>query len=225
MKRVLLLQGWGFPAAVFSVLEDLLPAAVDVHAPERRMHKIVHRLPVLDSPTLVVGWSLGSQDALRLTIEQSRMVSGLVLLAGTPCFVNKPGWKAGMPQQVFDSFRQQVEQDTETAMRQFVRLNIGASADRMTRSYLEGQQCSRDRESLLAGLGELEQNDLRSVAAEVSVPVLLLHAVDDRVVPVEAGRWLANNISDARLVEYATGGHAFFVPHARDVAARIGEML
>ena len=225
MKRVLMLQGWGFPAAVFSVFDGLLPTDVDLDYPERRMGKQRPRLPRLESPTLVVGWSLGSQDALRLAAEQPRMVSGLVLFAGTPCFISKPGWMAGMQRNVFDSFRQQVEQDSDGAMRQFVRLNTGARSDRMTRSFLETLSHSNDRESLLSGLGELEQNDLRGVAAELSVPVLLLHAADDRVVPVEAGRWLADNISNARLVEYSTGGHAFFIAHAQDVSARIGELL
>ena len=46
------------------------------------------------------------------------------------------------------------------------------------------------------------QIDVRHAVPLVQCPSLVLHAPADRVVPVEHGRWLAEHIPDARLLEY-----------------------
>jgi class 3 adenylate cyclase len=43
--------------------------------------------------------------------------------------------------------------------------------------------------------------DVRAVLPSVSVPTLVLHGTDDAVVPIGAGRWLADHIEGARFVE------------------------
>ena len=50
--------------------------------------------------------------------------------------------------------------------------------------------------------------DVRSVLPTISVPTLVIHAIDDNLVPVESGRYLAEHIPGARLVEFEQGGHA-----------------
>lgn len=50
--------------------------------------------------------------------------------------------------------------------------------------------------------------DVRAVLPSISVPTLVVHATDDQIVPVEAGRYLAEHIPGARLVETDLGAHA-----------------
>ena len=53
--------------------------------------------------------------------------------------------------------------------------------------------------------------DVRGVLPAIRVPTLVLHRADDRVVPVEAGRYLADHIPTARLVEQPGVDHYPFV--------------
>ena len=55
--------------------------------------------------------------------------------------------------------------------------------------------------SALAWFRITMQIDIRDVLPAIRVPTLVLHRTDDRVVPVEAGRYLAEHIPGARLVE------------------------
>jgi pimeloyl-ACP methyl ester carboxylesterase len=71
--------------------------------------------------------------------------------------------------------------------------------------------------------------DVRDVLPAVRAPTLILHQVDDRWVPVEAGRYLARRIPNARMVELAGGGHlptsATYRPlleHVRDFLEHTG---
>jgi class 3 adenylate cyclase len=49
--------------------------------------------------------------------------------------------------------------------------------------------------------------DVRSALPLVQAPTLVLHRTDDRMIPVELGRELAEGIPDARLVEFAGSDH------------------
>jgi class 3 adenylate cyclase len=49
--------------------------------------------------------------------------------------------------------------------------------------------------------------DIREVLPAIRVPTLVLHRTDDQVVPVEAGRYLAEHIPGAKLVELPGADH------------------
>jgi class 3 adenylate cyclase/pimeloyl-ACP methyl ester carboxylesterase len=49
--------------------------------------------------------------------------------------------------------------------------------------------------------------DVRDVLSAIRVPTLVVHRTRDRVVPVEAGRYLAEHIANARMIEYEGEDH------------------
>jgi class 3 adenylate cyclase len=53
----------------------------------------------------------------------------------------------------------------------------------------------------LAELRKFEDLDMRELLRSISVPTLVLHRVDDVIEPIESGRYLAEHIPGARLVE------------------------
>ena len=63
--------------------------------------------------------------------------------------------------------------------------------------------------------------DIRDVLPAIRVPTLVLHRTEDRVVPVEAGRYLATHIPDAKLVELPGDDH---YPFAGDYDPYIEEV-
>ena len=63
--------------------------------------------------------------------------------------------------------------------------------------------------------------DVRHVLAAIRVPTLVIHRTGDLVVPVEAGRYLAEHIPDARFVELPGIDH---YPFAGDMHALVDEV-
>lgn len=61
--------------------------------------------------------------------------------------------------------------------------------------------------SALAWFKVTMEIDIRDVLPAIRVPTLVLHRTGDRVVPVEAGRYLAAHIPDAKLVELPGSDH------------------
>jgi class 3 adenylate cyclase len=56
------------------------------------------------------------------------------------------------------------------------------------------------------------QIDVRSVLSSISVPTMVVHATGDRIIPVESGRYLADRIPGARLVEFDMRNHLSLEP-------------
>ena len=232
MKSLLMLHGWGFSSAVFDLLKNKLDSGFIVSTPDRAGYESAaarsvsaatenDKPVILSSPALVLGWSLGGIRAMQLALRQPDMVTGLILLATTPCFVNRQGWGRGMDKSVFGAFQKQVKQAPTSAMQQFVRLNAASKPDRETRHNLASLSNQVAEFALQEELNELEQTDLRDAAGSITVPVVLMHATDDRVVPVAASHWLHEHIANSRMIELPRGGHAFFIKHASEVVDQI----
>ena len=63
----------------------------------------------------------------------------------------------------------------------------------------------------LVALAEMNREiDVRDVLEAIRVPTLVIHGAEDTVVPVEAARWVADRIPDARLVDVLGAAHLHF---------------
>jgi class 3 adenylate cyclase len=61
--------------------------------------------------------------------------------------------------------------------------------------------------AVLALMRRLREADIRPILPSIRVPTLVLHRTGDRTVPVEAGRYLAQKIPNAMLVEFPGMDH------------------
>jgi pimeloyl-ACP methyl ester carboxylesterase len=79
-----------------------------------------------------------------------------------------------------------------------------------------------------AGLALLrmnEETDVRPVLAAIHVPTLVLHRSGDRLIVVEHGRYLADHIADAKLVESPGVDHIPWVSGGEDITTEIQDFL
>jgi pimeloyl-ACP methyl ester carboxylesterase len=74
-------------------------------------------------------------------------------------------------------------------------------------------------------IAHLRDMDLRDLLPKVSVPTLVVHYRDDRMVPFEAGRELAAGIPDARFVQLEGDAHLFYFRDTRPLQRAIAEFL
>jgi class 3 adenylate cyclase/alpha-beta hydrolase superfamily lysophospholipase len=67
--------------------------------------------------------------------------------------------------------------------------------------------------------------DLRPVLPVIDKPTLIMHRRDDRLIPVEHGRWLAENIRGARFVELPGNEHVPYFGESDLLLAEIEEFV
>ena len=77
---------------------------------------------------------------------------------------------------------------------------------------LEGDADEAGRNAQAAAVEAFDASDRLH---EITVPALVMHGTDDRVVPVENGRLLAEGLPKGKLELYGGGPHLFFIEQSR----------
>lgn len=234
-RPLVLLHGWAMSSAVFTEALQVLAGDFRVLAPDLRGHgasdpgdgcaledfagDLRQWLEGLGISGLdLLGWSLGGQVALRLAPLLGKGLGGLLLVASTPCFTAREGWTAGLPAvQVKAMARGLKRRYRETLddffARQFLAGEVSSGRLEEIRAFAAPGEGSvlPSRATALAALETLQNVDLRGDLAEVEAPTLVLQGDGDRIIPPDAGRYLAAHLPQGSFAPLADTGHAPFL--------------
>jgi pimeloyl-ACP methyl ester carboxylesterase len=166
----------------------------------------------------------GGPLALRFAAEAPGRVSGLVLFNTTARWVKAEGYPQGL--------------STETAERLVLRLRESWGTEefaaqlypsmradvRFVRWYARMLRTMVSPHTAADGLARLQQIDARPLLAHIHTPTLVLHRKAHSFFPLAQGRYLADHIAGARLVELP-GGEGLFGSDSDAVAAEILRFL
>lgn len=185
--------------------------------------------PHVPAGAAVIGWSLGGLVALELARSRPADIAALVLLATTPCFLNRDDWSAGMNPAVLEGFAAGLQRDYRRTISNFLALQTwgdehATQALRALRAGLDDHG-EPDPRALAAGLQILRQADLRDQLASVAVPSLVIAGEFDRITPTDAGRELASRLPSARFLQVPKAGHAPFLSHPEAVTRAVTDFL
>jgi len=172
-----------------------------------------------------LGWSLGGLVSMAALANQQENIRGLVLLAGTPCFVASPDWEPAVDAKIFDQFAQQLETDIDRTLTRFLSLQVRI-ADRSgdTLRRLRGELKSRPQANIGAlrtGLRFLQKSDMRHALTKPVVPVYWLLGERDTLVPPE----VRNSFPDIVALAIEGAGHAPFLSHPRRCSEQLDRWL
>jgi pimeloyl-[acyl-carrier protein] methyl ester esterase len=216
LRDLIFLSGWGFDSRVWQPVAERLSDKF----------RIAYELDAVPAGAIACGWSLGAIRVLKSAMVAR--LSKLVLVGATPRFVQAPDWPCAQPPDLLDGFAAAVAADPRAALRRFAALlNQGDERAReLTRSLtaLINERIDDDTTlaaDLAAGLAELRDTDLRKSAVVVRLPTLLIHGDRDPLMPLAAGRWLAEHMENARLEVFSGAAHAPFLSQPD----RFAEML
>ena len=224
---LVLLHGWGMNAAVWRRLAAELAGEFRVHAVDIRAFDGTPDILAAALPARVTacGWSLGGQIALAWAQRFPAQVGRLVLLATTPRFVCADDWPHGMTGAEFEDFAGDVARDPPRARLRFLALQAtgDSAAHAVLRELREAiaQGDEADRNALAAGLRFLRETDLRPGLAQIEQPALVVHGINDAVIPCAAGEFLARALPHAEFAGVAGAAHAVFVTREAMIAQRI----
>jgi len=232
------LHGWGLHGGIWSETSALLPgltpdlpgygdvATVTPYTAETLADVLAATLP---DGAAVCGWSLGGIVALAMAARHPNMVARLVLVATNPAFVSRLDWEYGLASDVLAEFARALGEDYKATLLRFLSLQArGGEQARAVIERLRGSVFLRGEPApavLAAGLDLLRDVDLRAVVGQVRCPVLVVHGAYDMLCPLGAGRWLAENLPDARLALHERAAHAPFLSHPDWFAAELRGFL
>lgn len=234
---LVLLHGWGLHGGVFALLRARLEPHFTVHCVDLPGHghsrhvalpadlagwaaAVADQVP----PALWLGWSLGGLIALQAALDRPGAVSGLAMVASSPCFVQQPDWPAVAPG-LLAGFAQQLQQTYAQTLSAFLALDlINLDAGQPSASQLHAQLLQPGQptpEAVQAGAQLLLHTDLREQLPLLPCPSLWLAGQRDRLVP-PAAMLAASAIAPAAHHLTVPGtGHAPFLGDTAAVASAL----
>ena len=229
---IVLLHGWALHAGAWGPLVPRLAQRHRVHAVDLPGHG--HSAPLspftLDAivglleaafpdapPLTVLGWSLGGQVALRWARLRPARIASLVLVCTTPRFVAGPDWPHAMAEETLRRFGDELRVAWKPTVQRFLALQVhGSEHGRAALALLRHDLFARGLPSpqmLAEALDLMAADDLRADAPAVAQPALVISGGRDMLTPPGAGRWLAENLANARFVCIEGAAHAPFLSH------------
>jgi len=187
------------------------------------LHVLLSKLDLRE--VVLAGFAMGTGEVTRyLAVHGPARVTAAVLIAPVPPFLLKTDDNPdGIDQRVFDDLTACITADRPAAIKDF--MDRAYNIDLLGGSRVSDQAWQNSfyvalGASARAAVGCVTacREDFRGDLATISVPVLVIHGDQDRVLPCEAtaGR-LPALLANARLTIIAGGPHAIIWTHADEV--------
>jgi pimeloyl-[acyl-carrier protein] methyl ester esterase len=179
-----------------------------------------------------IGWSLGGQLLLKAAIENPDFFKGIILIATTPSFVKREGFSQAKSPALVRRMIRDIAASQKDTLSGFYGLNF-TDEEKKTKDAKDFIKLYQERlddapfpaEALLNSLESHLETDLREKLSCIKTPTLIIHGTQDEVVPIEAGRFLHENIQGSIFKEFAESGHAPFITKKRDFIECLNKFL
>lgn len=183
---------------------------------------------VLPEHAIIAGWSLGGLLAQQLAISHPQRVRALILIAASPCFVQREDWKPALSRPLIHQYIQEVSNNAVTLFKSFFMLQSLGSPNpkRLYQQLIASLMVlATDIPSLKQGLQLLEDIDLRPTLTQIQQPSLWLFAEKDAIVPIALSQEIATFLPDSHCKHLPNCGHLPFMTCPDGLAVTIQSFL
>jgi pimeloyl-ACP methyl ester carboxylesterase len=185
---------------------------VDISGLERRMDDVRAVMGAAGSErAALLGISEGGALATVFAATYPEHTSTLVLYGSFARLLDDDDYPFGLSAERLTSFADHLEAQWGTGV------SLGAWAPsarddaRLRHWWAEFQRLAASPGAAVAFIRTFGEVDARDVLPAISVPTLVIHRTDDRMVTIPHARYLSEHIPGARLVELPGADHLFFV--------------
>lgn len=175
-------------------------------------------LPTLWEPiellqeSILIGWSLGGLQAIKLCLLEPHRYDKLILINSTPYF-----------EKFSATYKEMANHDLPAFQQQFLRWVFYPQHQRKIHNWQTHFILATEdtREFLLAQLDTLFTNDLRESYQKLTLPILRIQGSEDAIV----SPWSANIQMPNEILKIISGSHALPFTHSAMLAEIISDFL
>jgi pimeloyl-ACP methyl ester carboxylesterase len=173
----------------------------------------------------LLGVSEGAPLCILFAATHPSRTAAIILLGGFAREMAAPGHPWGNTPESLEAFLEEIRREWGGPVGLEQRAPSRATDDRFRSNWARYLRLGASPAAVLALCAMNAAIDVRPILQSVRVPTLVLHRTGDRAVPVESGRYLAEHIPGATLVEMPGVDHLPWVGDADRVLGEIEEFL
>jgi len=241
-KDLVLIHGWGMHSGIWEPIIDKFSNEYTLHLVDipgmGKSHVIDpydlnHVVEVISEslPTSfdILGWSLGSLITLKMSLMYPEKIHRMVLVGGTPCFINQIDWSHGVDIRDFNDFANKLFKNYKSTMINFYTLQLMESKNNKLLikklKQIDEAENPPDVKSLQLGLDILLKNDLRDDINKIDHQTLLIVGDMDRLTPKSASMWLESHMKKGQLKVIEGASHIPFLSHPDEFFRHLDRFL
>jgi class 3 adenylate cyclase/pimeloyl-ACP methyl ester carboxylesterase len=173
----------------------------------------------------MVGCAISGSAAIHFAATHPQRVSALVLVNSHAHFVQDDDYPWGFSREDLDRFVASLKEAWGTAVNLEILAPSRVADERFRAWYARSLRFSGGPDQVAKGVRASYERDVRALLPNISVPTLVLHREGNRLIPLGAGRYLAEHIPNAKFVVLPGDDYLFFVGDTDALVDEIEEFL
>jgi pimeloyl-ACP methyl ester carboxylesterase len=177
------------------------------------------------SRVVVFAVSEGATVGIITAVTHPEHVAGLVIYGGQAKGAQSADYPWGMKPEQYQRWVEKLVKGWGGPVNLEYFSPSRAHDERFRQWWAQTQRLAASPGAVQAILEGIRDTDVRSDLPRLRVPTLILHRRGDRSVPVEAGRYLASHIPQARYVELPGDDHWWWVGDTQALRDEVGRFI
>jgi DNA-binding SARP family transcriptional activator/pimeloyl-ACP methyl ester carboxylesterase len=174
---------------------------------------------------VVFGASEGGPACVAFTAQHPERVAGLVMYASMAKGTRTPDYRWALTSAQYDAWLAQLiaSWGEAQALEYFAPSN--ATDPQLAKWWARTLRLASSPSACKAVLEVLRDIDVRELLPQIDTPTLILHRRDDRAILIQAGRYMAEHIPNAQLVELPGRDHWWWIGDYQPLLTQIEGLL
>ena len=211
-----IIQGWGTDQRVWPQWLKDSGTCYSKNLPQLDMveQEFLQDFSVKQKKLTILGWSLGSMLALELAHKHSDKIAQLVLVSPTAKFISSADYEDGLPSGVLKNLQRKLSRNKEGTQQSFYSLMFSYSEDNFRHNFIKDMApffYDLELETLQQGLTYLQEQDLRSLLQDITVPTIIISGNSDAICVPQAAEFLHSKLRNSQLFKLTGAGHIPFL--------------
>jgi sigma-B regulation protein RsbQ len=177
------------------------------------------------SEVVFVGHSVAAMIGVLAAAKEPQLFGALVLVSPSARYIDEDGYVGGFSREDIDSLLDSMDGNYLGWSGQMAPVIMGNEDRPELGEELTNSFCRTDPEIARRFARVTFLSDNRADLAEVRTPSLVLQCREDAIAPESVGRFVADGLSDARLIILDAVGHCPNLSAPEETAAAIAEFL
>jgi len=247
-RPLVLIHGWAMHTGVWQGFSDMLAECCRIIEVDLRGHgaskampgphtfeqyardliALLAHLKLRDAALL--GWSMGASIILKMYELGYQNAGPLVLIGANPSLIQRDDYENGLAPVIIKRLTRQLQRNYQTGLGVFLNLlcteqeHADFSADKAYRAAMDSMNYP-EQAAALSTLACLQEEDLRSSAAQIKSPALIVHGEQDGICLSSGGQYLYDTMPNAQMLMLPQTGHMPFITRREDTAETILNFL
>lgn len=162
---------------------------------------------VLEQNSIIIGWSIGGLQALRIAYNNLNNILSIILISSTSNMCESKLYR-GAELKSIEKIKEGIISNRESMLDYFTKICFMPNRNKDSIKEFLTAIKTISSEKLVEGLDYLINSNYHRYLDNINFPVLLLHGSSDNIIPISSSKFIENELQNSKLEIIDGYGHS-----------------